>query len=215
MRVHYIRLALKIKVLLLNGKGGTFFQEQTPLYERQFMKQTRPVLNAQDFKRILSRIAYEIIEKHQGADNLALVGIQTRGDFLAHRLADRIRKIENVTLPVGSMDINMYRDDWTKISHQPVVRPSDIPFDVDDTNIVLVDDVLYTGRTIRAAMEALMDFGRPARIELAVLVDRGHRELPIQADYKGIFVDTDHQDTIQVYVSEHDDQDLVFREIHS
>ncbi|MDT8378196.1 MAG: bifunctional pyr operon transcriptional regulator/uracil phosphoribosyltransferase PyrR [Desulfotignum sp.] len=179
------------------------------------MKQTRPILNAPDFKRILSRIAHEIIEKHQGAQNLALVGIQTRGDFLAHRLADRIQKIEEVTVPVGSMDINMYRDDWTKISHQPVVRPSDIPFSVDDTNIVLVDDVLYTGRTIRAAMEALMDFGRPARIELAILVDRGHRELPIQADYKGIFVDTDHQDTIQVHVSEHDNQDLVFREINA
>ncbi len=179
------------------------------------MTQTRPILDAQDFKRILSRIAHEIIEKHQGAENLAMVGIQTRGDFLAHRLAGLIQKIEQVTIPVGSMDINMYRDDWTKISHQPVVRPSDIPFSVDDTRIVLVDDVLYTGRTIRAAMEALMDFGRPARIELAVLVDRGHRELPIQADYKGVFVDTGHQDTIQVHVSEHDNQDLVFREIHS
>ncbi len=143
------------------------------------------------------------------------MGIQTRGDFLAHRLADRIHRIEEVSVPVGSMDINMYRDDWTKISHQPVVRPSEVPFSVDDTNIVLVDDVLYTGRTIRAAMEALMDFGRPARIELAVLVDRGHRELPIQADYKGIFVDTAPQDTIQVHVSEHDNQDLVFREINS
>ncbi len=192
-----------------------FFGINPFVNERQVMKQTRPILNASDFKRILSRIAHEIIEKHQGADNLALVGIQTRGDFLAHRLADQIRKIENVTLPVGSMDINMYRDDWTKISHQPVVRPSDIPFSVNDTNIILVDDVLYTGRTIRAAMEALMDFGRPARIELAILVDRGHRELPIQADYKGIFMDTGHQDTIQVHVSEHDDQDLVFREINS
>ncbi|MFU8769858.1 MAG: bifunctional pyr operon transcriptional regulator/uracil phosphoribosyltransferase PyrR [Desulfotignum sp.] len=179
------------------------------------MKQTRPILTDQDFKRIISRIAHEIIEKHRGAGDLALVGIQTRGDFLAKRLADKIRQIEEVTLPVGSMDINMYRDDWTKISHQPVVRPSDIPFSVDDKKIVLVDDVLYTGRTIRAAMEALMDFGRPARIELAVLVDRGHRELPIQADYKGIFLDTEHEDTIQVHVLEHDNQDLVFREIDS
>ncbi len=178
------------------------------------MKQTRPILNDQDFKRIISRIAHEITEVHRGAKDLALVGIQTRGDFLAKRLADQIRRIEGVTLPVGSMDINMYRDDWTKISHQPIVRPSDIPFSVDDKIIILVDDVLYTGRTIRAAMEALMDFGRPARIELAILVDRGHRELPIQADYRGIFVDTEHQDTIHVHVSEHDNQDLVFKEIN-
>jgi pyrimidine operon attenuation protein / uracil phosphoribosyltransferase len=177
------------------------------------MKHTRPILNDQDFKRIISRIAHEIIEKHRGTRDLSLVGIQTRGDFLAKRLADQIRRIEGVTLPVGSMDINMYRDDWTRISHQPVVRPSDIPFSVDDKTIVLVDDVLYTGRTIRAAMEALMDFGRPARIELAILVDRGHRELPIQADYKGIFVDTEHRESIQVLVSEHDHQDLVFKEM--
>jgi len=182
-------------------------------HERHGMKQTRPILNDQDFTRIISRIAHEITEIHRGAKDLALVGIQTRGDFLAKRLADQIRHIEGVTLPVGSMDINMYRDDWTKISHQPIVRPSDIPFSVDDKIIILVDDVLYTGRTIRAAMEALMDFGRPARIELAILVDRGHRELPIQADYRGVFVDTEHQDTIHVHVSEHDKQDLVCKEI--
>lgn len=177
------------------------------------MKQTKTILNDQDIKRIITRIAYEIIETHRGVTDLALVGIQTRGDFLAKRLADQIRAIEGVTLSVGSMDINMYRDDWTKISHQPIVRPSEIPFSVDDQKIILVDDVLYTGRTIRAAMDALMDFGRPARIELAILVDRGHRELPIQADYKGISVDTDHGDTIHVHVTEHDKQDLVFKEI--
>ena len=157
-------------------------------------------------------MSHEIIEKHKGTQNLALVGIQTRGDFLAKRLADQIRKIENVTLPVGSMDINMYRDDWTKISHQPIVRPSNIPFSVDDMDIILVDDVLFTGRTIRAAMDALMDFGRPSRIELAILVDRGHRELPIQADYKGISINTEHQDMINVLVVEHDKQDIVYIE---
>lgn len=103
----------------------------------------------------------------------------------------------------------MYRDDWTKISRQPTVRPSDIPFSVDDMDIILVDDVLFTGRTIRAAMDALMDFGRPSRIELAILVDRGHRELPIQADYKGTFFDTDHTDMINVMIKEHDGQDMV------
>ena len=175
------------------------------------MTKQKTVLNAQDFKRIITRIAYEIIETHKGVDKLALVGIQTRGDFLAKRLADQIRDIEGTKLPVGSMDINMYRDDWTKISHSPTVRPSDIPFSVDDKEIILVDDVLYTGRTIRAAMEALMDFGRPARIELAVLVDRGHRELPIQADYKGIFTDTDPGEMINVQVNEHDGQDAVLK----
>ncbi len=176
------------------------------------MEKTKPILNDQDFKRIITRIAYEIIETHKGAQNLSLVGIQTRGDSLAKRLADEIHAIEKILIPVGSMDINMYRDDWTKISHQPIVRPSNIPFSVDDKDIILVDDVLFTGRTIRAAMDALMDFGRPSRIELAILVDRGHRELPIQADYKGIFIDTEPGEKIQVLVGEHDGQDLVFKE---
>jgi pyrimidine operon attenuation protein/uracil phosphoribosyltransferase len=185
----------------------------TPEWERQPMKQKKTILNDQDFKRIITRIAYEIIETHKGVQNLALVGIQTRGDSLAKRLADQIMAIEESQIPVGSMDINMYRDDWTKISHQPTVRPSNIPFNVDDKKIILVDDVLYTGRTIRAAMDALMDFGRPARIELAILVDRGYRELPIQADYKGIFVDTEPEDMIHVHVTEHDNEDLVYKEI--
>ncbi len=177
------------------------------------MKKQKNLLNDQDFKRIIARMSHEIIEKHRGTENLGLVGIQTRGDFLAKRLADQIKNTEHTQkLPVGSMDINMYRDDWTKISHQPIVRPSNIPFSVDDMDIILVDDVLFTGRTIRAAMEALMDFGRPARIELAILVDRGHRELPIQADYKGICINTEHHDTINVLVKEHDGQDLAYIE---
>lgn len=174
------------------------------------MKKKRTLLSDQDFKRIITRMSHEIVEKHKGTQNLALVGIQTRGDSLAKRLANQIQKIEAVSLPVGSMDINMYRDDWTKISHQPIVRPSNIPFSVDDMDIILVDDVLFTGRTIRAAMDALMDFGRPSRIELAILVDRGHRELPIQADYKGISINTEHQDMVNVLVTEHDKQDLVY-----
>ncbi len=177
------------------------------------MKKKKTILNDQDFKRIITRISYEIIETHKGVQNLGLVGIQTRGDSLAKRLAEQIRIIEKIVVPVGSMDINMYRDDWTKISHQPTVRPSKIPFNVDDKKIILVDDVLYTGRTIRAAMDALMDFGRPSRIELAILVDRGHRELPIQADYRGIFIDTEPEDMIHVHVKEHDDEDLVYKEI--
>jgi pyrimidine operon attenuation protein/uracil phosphoribosyltransferase len=176
------------------------------------MKKKKIILNAQDFKRTITRISHQIIERHRGTQNLALVGIQTRGDFLANRLADEIKTIENVTLPVGSMDINMYRDDWTKISHQPTVRPSNIPFSVDDMDIILVDDVLFTGRTIRAAMDSLMDFGRPSRIELAILADRGHRELPIQADFKGISIETGLDDMVNVFVDEHDGEDAIFLE---
>jgi len=179
---------------------------------RHRMKRKKTIMNDQDFKRVITRISHEIIEQHKGVQNLALAGIMTRGDFLAKRLADKIKEIEKIDIPVGSMDINIYRDDWTKISHQPIVRPSNIPFSVDDQDIILVDDVLYTGRTIRAAMDALMDFGRPARIELAVLVDRGHRELPIQADYKGIFIDTGHEDTVNVHLKEVDKEDSVYIE---
>ena len=174
------------------------------------MKAEKTIISKQDIKRILTRIAHEILEAHKGVKDLAIIGIQTRGDYLAKRLEQIIRDIEGTALPVGDMDINLYRDDWTKISYQPIVRPSNIPFNVDDKNIILVDDVLFTGRTIRAAMDALMDFGRPAQIELAVLVDRGHRELPVQADYKGVFINTDIGDMVNVCLEEHDGEDRVF-----
>ena len=169
----------------------------------------KTILNREDIGRIITRMAHEIIEANRGVAHLALVGILTRGDLLAKRLCTTIKRIENTEPSVGAMDINMYRDDWTKISHQPIVRPSRIPFSVDDMRIVLIDDVLFTGRTIRAAMEALTDFGRPARIELAVLVDRGHRELPIQADYKGITVDTAPRDMVNVALDEQDGEEQV------
>jgi pyrimidine operon attenuation protein/uracil phosphoribosyltransferase len=174
------------------------------------MKAEKTLISKQDIKRILTRMAHEIIEAHKGVESLAIIGIQTRGDYLAKRLEQIIKDIEGTSLPVGDMDINLYRDDWTKISYQPIVRPSNIGFNVDDKKIILVDDVLYTGRTIRAAMDALMDFGRPAQIELAVLVDRGHRELPIQADYKGVFIDTQTNDMINVCLEEHDGEDRIF-----
>lgn len=173
------------------------------------MKKKKTLLNEQDFKRIITRISHEIIEKHRGTKNLALVGIQTRGDFLAKRIADQIKHIENVTLPVGSMDINMYRDDWTTISRQPTVRPSNIPFSVDDMDIILVDDVLFTGRTIRAAMDALIDFGRPKMIQLAVLIDRGHRELPIRADYVGKNLPSSLWEAVSVHLLEKNGNDEV------
>ena len=167
------------------------------------------LLDAKDIKRAITRMAHEIIETHRGVEGLALIGIQTRGVFIAQRLRAEIEKIEGVQLPCGEMDINLYRDDWTRISHQPIVKPTAIPFGVDDRNILLVDDVLYTGRTIRAAMDALMDFGRPARISLAVLVDRGHREFPIQADFTGKKIESDYNQRVNVLLSEHDHADQI------
>jgi pyrimidine operon attenuation protein/uracil phosphoribosyltransferase len=170
------------------------------------------LLDAKDIKRAITRMAHEIIETHRGTEGLALIGIQTRGVYIARRLREEIAKIEGIekdNLPCGEMDINLYRDDWTRISHQPVVKPTEIPFEVNDRNILLVDDVLYTGRTIRAAMDALMDFGRPARIGLAVLVDRGHREFPIQPDFTGKKVDSEYDQHVNVLLTEHDDSDQI------
>ncbi len=167
------------------------------------------LLDAAGIDRILTRMAYEILETNQGVERLALVGIQTRGVYLARRLQEKINEIEGVAVPTGDIDINLYRDDWTRISHQPVVQPTQISFSMDGQNVVLVDDVLFTGRTIRAAMDALMDFGRPDRIELAVLVDRGHRELPIDANYAGKYVDTRHSEMVNVLLEEHDGADQV------
>jgi len=167
------------------------------------------ILDAADIDRILTRITHKILEVHRGADNLTLIGILTRGVYLAKRLQTKIKEIEGVEIPTGDMDITLYRDDWTRISHHPVVQATDILFSVDGKQIILVDDVLYTGRTTRAAMDAVIDFGRPDRIELAVLVDRGHRELPIQADYVGKIVETRRRETINVLLAEHDREDKV------
>ena len=167
------------------------------------------ILDAADIDRILTRITHKILEVHRGAENLTLIGIQTRGVYLAKRLQVKIKEIEGIEIPTGDMDITLYRDDWTRISHQPVVQATDILFSVDEKQIILVDDVLYTGRTTRAAMDAVIDFGRPDRIELAVLVDRGHRELPIQADYVGKVVETRRREKINVLVTEHDGEDKV------
>lgn len=142
------------------------------------------VMDEDEIERTLVRMAYQILEQNKGCENLALVGILTRGDILARKLADIIYNIEGVHVPVGSLDISFYRDD-ASISGLPQLHGTDILFNIDNKTIVLVDDVLFTGRTIRAALDALMDFGRPARIQLAILVDRGHRELPIRADFVG------------------------------
>ena len=176
------------------------------------MKKSHTILDAADIERIIARITHEILEVHKGAGNLSLIGIQTRGVFLARRIQSLIKKIEGIEIPTGVIDITLYRDDWTRISHHPVVQATDIFFSIDEKQIILVDDVLFTGRTIRAAMDAIMDYGRPDRIELAVLVDRGHRELPVQANYVGKHVATRRLETGNVLLSEHDGIDQVVLE---
>jgi pyrimidine operon attenuation protein/uracil phosphoribosyltransferase len=164
------------------------------------------VMDASAIDRALTRIAHEILEANKGASDIALAGILTRGAFVAQRLAERIKRIEGAEVPVGSIDISFYRDDVA--THlNPEVHRTDIPFDVEGRNVILVDDVLYTGRTIRAAMDAIMDYGRPATIQLAVLVDRGHRELPIRADYVGKNVPTSRRERVKVKLTEHDGVD--------
>lgn len=169
----------------------------------------KELLNKKDVERIVSRIAHEIIEKNKGPENICLVGIQRGGVHLAHRIAAKIKAIERVDLPVGSLDISLYRDDINIRRDHPVVRKTAIPFDINGSKVVLIDDVLFTGRSIRAAMDALMDYGRPAAIQLAVLVDRGHRELPIRADYVGKNIPTAKREKIDVQLSEDGFEDNV------
>jgi pyrimidine operon attenuation protein / uracil phosphoribosyltransferase len=156
------------------------------------------LMDDQAVARALIRVAHEIIEKNKGGKDLTLVGIRTRGVPLARRLAEEIEKIEGVQLPVGILDITLYRDDLSTLGYQPVVHETEISFDINDKTIILVDDVLFTGRTVRAALGAIMDIGRPKSIQLAVLVDRGHRELPIRADYVGKNVPTSRKEVISV-----------------
>lgn len=160
------------------------------------------ILDKTGVDRALTRIAHEILEKNKGAAELVLVGIQRGGIHLARRLAAKILEIEKISVPVGSLDITMYRDDLTTRKSQPVPQATDIPVDIQEKLIVLVDDVLYTGRTIRAAINSIMDYGRPKRIQLAVLVDRGHRELPIRADYVGKNLPTSAREKVDVMLAE-------------
>ena len=169
------------------------------------------VLDAARISRSLARIAHEILERNHAVDELALVGIRTRGVPLARRLAQAIRDISGHDVPTGALDITLYRDDLMRTAPgaQPVIRKTEIPFSIDDKRILLVDDVLYTGRTIRAALDALIEFGRPKAIQLVVLVDRGHRELPIKADYVGKNVPTSLSQNVQVHLTEIDGRDEV------
>ena len=171
----------------------------------------REVLDARDISRALSRIAHEILERNRGAGELALVGIRTRGVPIARRLARALKEINGHEVPTGALDITLYRDDLMRnaVGPQPLIRKTEIPFSIDDRKILLVDDVLYTGRTIRAALDALIDFGRPRAIQLVVMVDRGHRELPIKADYVGKNLPTSLKQSVQVRLQEIDGVDEV------
>ena len=160
------------------------------------------VQTEKEIEASLNRICEQLLNRHPQLNETVLVGIRTGGVFLAERLKDRILRRKGVELPTGIIDINLYRDDWTRLSQTPEVRKTEIHFSIEDKHVLLVDDVLFTGRTIRAALDALLDLGRPQRIELAVLIDRGHRELPICADYVGSFLETSKQDSIDVELKE-------------
>ena len=169
------------------------------------------VMDADRISRTLTRIAHEIVERNKGVEDLALVGVRTRGVHIARRLARTLREITKADIPTGALDITLYRDDLMRfaVGPQPLVRRTEIPFSIDDKKILLVDDVLYTGRTTRAALDALIDFGRPKGIQLIVLVDRGHRELPIKADYVGKNLPTNPEESVRVRLQETDGQDEV------
>ena len=176
--------------------------EQAPTIGRQIM-------TADEIRRATVRIRHEIVEKQAGSRGLVLVGIQRRGVPLAQRISDAIAEHEDFHPPVGALDITFYRDDLSTVGQQPLVKGTELPFDLNGATVVLVDDVLYTGRTVRAAMDAIIDFGRPRAIRLAVLIDRGHRELPIRADHVGKNVPTSHDEVVRVHLVETDGSDGV------
>ncbi|WP_420832943.1 bifunctional pyr operon transcriptional regulator/uracil phosphoribosyltransferase PyrR [Sporohalobacter salinus] len=175
----------------------------------QLLKYKKDILDQEGIQRVLTRISHEILEKNKGLEDLVIIGIRTRGVPLAERIADKIAEIEGEEVQVGVLDITLYRDDLTTVAQQPIVHQTEIPFDITDKKIVLVDDVLYTGRTVRSALDALIDLGRPQAIQLAILVDRGHRELPIRADFVGKNLPTSDEEVVEVKLNEVDDDEEV------
>lgn len=173
------------------------------------MSKSKVILGAEEISRTMERLAMEINERHGDCKNVAILGIQRRGVDLAARLKKALEKRLGYTIASGLLDINLYRDDWTTLDVQPQINKTEILFDIDGKEIILVDDVLFTGRTIRSALEAILDFGRPKQVELMVLVDRGHRELPIQADYVGKTVETRRGEHVDVFLKERDDKEMV------
>jgi pyrimidine operon attenuation protein/uracil phosphoribosyltransferase len=174
------------------------------------MKQLELLMDATAIDRALTRISHQILEKNSNVKNIGIVGMQTRGVYLARRIAQKISDMEKVSLSSGVLDITLYRDDYRMALKQPKVQVTHIPFDINGIDMILVDDVLYTGRTVRAALDALSDFGRPRTIQLAVLVDRGHREMPIHADYVGLTVDTRKNQEVSLKVKEIDKEDSLW-----
>lgn len=173
------------------------------------IREKTQIMTEEDIRRALVRISHEIVERNKGVRDLVIVGVARRGDHLARRIARIIEEIESAKVPVGTMDITLYRDDLDLFDHKPTASKTDIPFEIDDKRVILVDDVLHKGRSVRAALDGLMDFGRPASIQLAVLVDRGHRELPIAADYVGKNIPTSRREWIDVALKEQDGEDRV------
>lgn len=173
------------------------------------MREKTQIMSEDDIRRALVRISHEIVERNRGVADLVIIGVARRGDHLARRIAKIIEEIEDAKLPVGTLDISLYRDDVNLFDRKPTASKTDISFDIDDKRVILVDDVLYKGRSARAALDGLMDFGRPAAIQLAVLVDRGHRELPIAADYVGRNIPTSRREWINVALKEQDGFDKV------
>jgi pyrimidine operon attenuation protein/uracil phosphoribosyltransferase len=174
------------------------------------MKVKAKVVDKEGLNRVITRIAHEILERNKGTKNLVLIGMRTRGEFLARRIFEKIKQIENMEIPLGVLDVTLYRDDFRTSLKQPQVSVSDITFDINEKDVVLIDDVLYTGRTVRSALNALMDFGRPSSIQFFVLVDRGHRELPIRADYVGKNIPTASSEEIKVKMQEIDGEDAIY-----
>jgi len=174
------------------------------------MKIRTKVADSEGLDRILTRITHEILEKNKGSKDLVLIGMRTRGEFLARRIQSKLKNIDGADLPIGVLDVTLYRDDFRTRIKQPEISVSNITFDINDKYIILMDDVLYTGRTVRSAMNAIMDLGRPASIQLFILVDRGHRELPIRADYVGKNVPTSQNEEIKVKLSEVDEEDAIY-----
>ena len=173
------------------------------------IREKTQIMTEEDIRRALVRISHEIVERNKGVRDLVIVGVARRGDHLARRIARIIEEIETAKVPVGTMDITLYRDDLDLFDRKPTASKTDIPFEIDDRRVILVDDVLHKGRSVRAALDGLMDFGRPASIQLAVLVDRGHRELPIAADYVGKNIPTSRKEWIDVALKEQDGEDRV------
>ena len=168
------------------------------------------VMDAEQVRRSVTRIAHEILERNRGAAKIAVVGIRTRGEYLAERISKHIFEIEGQEIPMGVVDITLYRDDIAHTAEQPLVRATNLPFNLDKVTVILVDDVLYTGRTVRAALDAIIDFGRPLSVQLAVLCDRGHRELPIRADYVGKSLPSAKHELVEVCLTERDSFDAVY-----